>query len=96
MFYLYGHRGGFELLSQALPDDAMDRLLFNAPQVLAARGGLEAAGLLSTLGFVLIDATNNFNDEFTVLQAQTSLPQYEYLREAIKRPDTPIPSPVMR
>src|SRR5947209_4585496 len=83
MLFLYGN-GECELLSQAMADDSVDFLLFNVSQVLASRGETEAAGLLASLNFVPVDATNSFGSGFTVLYAEASLSQYEYLREAIR------------
>jgi len=76
-----GGAGDFELLAPALSDEELDTLLFNASQLLVARGCSEAAGLLASMDFQLFTATNYFGDDFTVLYAKVSFMQYEYLRE---------------
>jgi hypothetical protein len=61
--------------------------MYNVTQLLIARGFLEAAGILASVNFELFEATNDFNDEFVVLYARASLPQYEFFRENIKEKD---------
>lgn len=78
--YSAGGAADFTLLS-VMPDDDLERLLFNASQLLAMRGQNEAAGLLATIDFEIREGTNNFGDKFEVLHAQVPITQYEFLRE---------------
>jgi hypothetical protein len=88
MIRLYGKGGGYQRLQPALTDEELDSLLFNASQILVSRAETQAAGLLAAFSFMLHDATNDFDDEFTVLETRVALRQYEYLREAVKSADT--------
>jgi len=87
MIWLYGKSGEYQRL-QALTDEELNSLLFNASQILISRAETQAAGLLAAFSFMLHDATNDFNDEFTVLETRVALRQYAYLREASKSADT--------
>src|SRR4030095_2286038 len=71
-----------------LNDEEMNSLLFNASQILISRAETQAAGLLAAFSFMLYDATNSYCDEFSVLETQVALRQYEYIREAIQSADT--------
>lgn len=87
MIRLYGKGGGYQRLHPALTDEDLNCLLFNASQILISRGETQASGLLAAFSFMLHEATNDFGDEFTVLETWVSLRQYEYLREASKSPE---------
>ena len=82
LLYSAGGAQDFDLL-QSASDEYTDQLLYNASQVIAARGETEASALLATLNFSLSAGANDFGDEFEVLHAQAPFSQYEYLREAV-------------
>jgi hypothetical protein len=88
MIWLYGDRGKYQQLQPVLTDEELNSLLFNASQILISRAKTQAAGLLAAFSFMLHEATNDYNDEFTVLETQVALRQYEYLREASQSADT--------
>jgi hypothetical protein len=89
MLYLWTGGGSSQFtLFGAFDSDFVDGLLFNASQLLAARGDMQAAGLIATLNFTLSKAINDFNDEFNVLHASAPIAQYEYLRNAISNPES--------
>jgi hypothetical protein len=89
VLYLWRGSGSAEFsLLHELSSEYVDGLMFNASQLLAARGNVQAAGLVATLNFSLSEGTNNFNDEFHVLHASVPLVQYEYIRNAVSNPDS--------
>jgi len=88
MIWLYGERGGYyKRLQPVLNDEELNRLLFNASQILISRAETQAAELLAAFSFMLYEATNYYADEFTVLETQVALRQYEYLRKASQSVD---------
>jgi hypothetical protein len=54
--------------------------LLNARRLLLARGQTDAVSLLDSVPFDIFPATNHFNDEFHVLQAERPLLDYEDAR----------------
>ena len=82
MIWLYRDGRKYQRPQPALVDEELNSLLFNASQILISRAKTQAAGLLAAFSFMLHEATNDYNDEFTVLETQVALRQYEYLREA--------------
>jgi len=82
MIWLYGDGRKYQRLQPALVDEELNSLLFNASQILISRAKTQAAGLLAAFSFMLHEAMNDYNDEFTVLETQVALRQYEDLREA--------------
>src|SRR5262249_37919660 len=54
-------------------------------RLLAARSQARAAEILRSVPFRVVDATNHFNDEFSMLHAVVPLEEYERLRRS---PDT--------
>jgi hypothetical protein len=79
--YQAGGSGDFTLLQDG-PSHEQCRLIFrNAARLLAARSQTEAAELLRTIPFQIVEATNHFNDEFSVLHAVVPLAEYERLRQ---------------
>ncbi|MEO8611639.1 MAG: hypothetical protein ABI690_27315 [Chloroflexota bacterium] len=86
MITLYSSGGSGKIISsgiEQLSNDDLDILIFNTNQLLLARGKIEAVGLLTTLDFKIYDGTNDFGDDFCVLDARVPLSQYEYLRSLI-------------
>lgn len=79
MAILYG-RGGFELFEPLLNNEELKILLFNAANLLKARGHLHAANLLKKYPFKVYHGSNDFNDEFYVLLSKLPLEQYEELK----------------
>jgi len=78
--YQAGGAGDFTILQDALTHEQCRLLFENAGRVLTARTEPRATELLRTVPFRLADATNHFNDEFSMLHAVVSLEQYEQLR----------------
>lgn len=88
MIALYGDTD-FEVLREAVDDESLHVLLFNASRLLVSRGITRAAELLREHPFVLYDATNHFGDDFCVLLAQVELERYERLRVAEEEKNRP-------
>jgi hypothetical protein len=83
MIYLY-HGGGAsitELGGPALQETDWQRVKTASLRLLRARGYKDAASALETYPFELIDATNFFQDEFTVLKLTATLEQYVELAD---------------
>jgi hypothetical protein len=72
--------GDFDIVGPALESNEAKRFLFNARRLLLARGQTDAVSLLDSAPFALFPATNHFNDEFHVLQAELPLQDYEDVR----------------
>lgn len=72
--------GDFTVLQDALPHDQCQLLFENTARVLAVRSQTRAAELLRSAPFRVVDATNHFSDEFSVLHAVVPLEEYEQLR----------------
>ncbi|MEO8380832.1 MAG: abortive infection family protein [Acidobacteriota bacterium] len=83
MITLYGGRGsgGFSIEGDAMPDAAARILKNNVAKVLRSRGNTIASAMLLKFPFRLFDATNDSNDEFSVLVARVPLARYEELRK---------------
>jgi hypothetical protein len=84
--YEAGGAGDFTILQDALTHDQCRLLFENAGRLLAARAERRAAELLRTVPFRIADATNHFNDEFSMLHAVVPLKQYEELRRGQHHP----------
>lgn len=72
--------GDFTILQDSLTHDQCRLLFDNAARLLTARTQARAAELLRTVPFRVADATNHFNDEFSMLHAVVPLDEYERLR----------------
>lgn len=70
----------FEIIGSAWEPDVAKRVLFNARRLLVARGQTDAVSLLDSASFAVFPATNHFNDDFHVIQAEVPLPDYEDVR----------------
>lgn len=83
MITLYGRggSGGFEIVSSELEKEERENILYNASRLLSSRGFPSAAGLLRRFPFDILNASNDFNDEFCVLFAILSLNEYEEIRK---------------
>lgn len=68
--------GDFELSGPALSPDGWQRLMRNACRLLELRGQPRAAEFLRSFPFEVMDATNHFGDDFSVLHATVPLEQY--------------------
>jgi hypothetical protein len=86
--YQGGGAGDFTMMGDGLAPEAMRHLFENAAQLLATRGQSQAADMLRTTPFTVTSATNNFNDEFSVLYAVVPLEHYEQLRKAGENEET--------
>lgn len=82
MITLYSGIGsaGFELVGVVSDAGSFQNLRRHATALLNARGATRAAELLWLFPFELWTASNNFNDEFSVLFAKLSLNAYEKAR----------------
>jgi hypothetical protein len=78
--YQAGGAGDFAILQDALTHDQCRLLFENAGRLLNARAHSRAAELLRAVPFRVADATNHFNDEFSLLHAVVPLAEYEQLR----------------
>ena len=85
MIQLYeaGGAGDFTILQVALTHDQCRLLFENAGRLLTARVEPRATELLRTVPFRVADATNHFNDEFSMLHAVVPLEQYEQLKQGL-------------
>ena len=72
--------GGFTVQDEALGVDQTQILFDNAARLLIARGHPGAAQLLRSVPFKIVSATNDFNDDFSILYATVALQTYERLR----------------
>jgi hypothetical protein len=80
--YQAGGSGDFALLQQE-PSQERCRIIFqNAARLLSARSHARAAEYIRNIPFHIFEATNHFNDEFSVLHAVVPLTEYEGLRQA--------------
>jgi hypothetical protein len=78
MLVLYRASGsaGFELAGRALSPDGWQRLMRNVCRLLEMRDQHRAAELLRSFPFEVMDATNDFRDDFSVLHATVPLEEY--------------------
>jgi hypothetical protein len=76
---LFG-RGGYELLGPAITGEALEKLLYNAAKILRSRGYSSAASLLENYPFEILEATNDFGDDFCALNIDVEVEDYEELR----------------
>lgn len=76
VFYRGSGSGDFELSGPALSPEGCQRLIRNACRLLELRGKPRAAELLRSFPFEVMDATNHFGDDFSVLHATVPLEQY--------------------
>jgi len=84
MLNLYSHpsgSGSFEMQGE-LPSEVTRQAVSTALRVLHVREETESAELLKSIPFVVMEATNDFNDEFRILHATLPLERYEKLRSA--------------
>ena len=77
-----GGASGFEMGDATMDSQDARRLLGNVARVLRARGETKAAEELTKLPFAIVDGTNDFGDQFSVLFAAVPLEAYERLRSA--------------
>jgi hypothetical protein len=78
------HGGGAvltEVHGPSLPTDEWNKLRQAVARLLVARGDVQSAELLEKYPFELVDGTNYFQDEFSVLYARVPLEQYVELGE---------------
>ncbi len=80
VLYNSGGAGDFKLLT-SLPDEQWERFRQNTRRLLEARQEVRAAELLNSIEFQLFDATNHFNDEFSVLCISIPLERYIYFEQ---------------
>lgn len=77
--------GDFEILGDPIDPGESRRFLSNARRLLHARGQSDAIDVLDLAQFAIFPATNHFNDDFHVLHADVSLPDYEAVRAKQER-----------
>lgn len=80
--YQTGGAGDFTILQDGLSHDQCRVLFENAARLLTARSQGRAAEILRSVPFRVVDATNHFNDEFSMLHAVVPLDEYERLRRS--------------
>jgi hypothetical protein len=74
--------GDFTILRGGLSHEQSRILFENAARLLAARSQVRASEILRSVPFRVVEATNHFNDEFSVLHAVVPLNEYERLRRS--------------
>jgi hypothetical protein len=72
--------GDFTILQDGLTHEQCRVLFENAARLLKTRSLARAAEILRSVPFRVVDATNHFNDEFSMLHAVVPLDEYEQLR----------------
>lgn len=77
---------GYEPGGPALPDEEWQKYRQAALKLLTRRGKAKAAGYLESGGFVLLNGTNHFCDEFCVLHRTTALDDYDRWDEISRTP----------
>ena len=84
MIQLYetGGASDFTILQDGLSHDKCRVLFENAARLLTTRSQSRAAEILRSVPFRVVDATNHFNDEFSILHAEVPLTEYERLRRS--------------
>ena len=78
--YQAGGAGDFTIVEDGLTHDQCRVLFENAVRLLSVRSQLRAAEVLRSVAFRVVEATNHFNDEFSMLHAVVPLDKYERLR----------------
>jgi hypothetical protein len=79
--YAGSSSGGFSIETPSDADGDLRPFLLRVAKILRVRGNAQAAELLLKYPFRLFGATNDFNDEFSVLVATVPLGRYEELRK---------------
>ena len=80
--YKAGGATDFTMLQAGLHPDRCQVLLANTTRLLTARNQSTAAEILRSTPFRIVEATNHFNDDFSILHAVVSLSDYERLRNS--------------
>jgi hypothetical protein len=78
--------GDFTILQDQLTHDQCRVLIENAARLLGIRSQTRAAEILRSVPFRVVDATNHFNDEFSMLHTVVPLDEYERLRHGQQDP----------
>ena len=78
VLYQAGGAGDF-YLGNKMPIEQVRALKYNVARLLTARDKARAAQLLGSYPFEVIDSSNFFNDDFSVLYANSPIDQYEQL-----------------
>ena len=79
--------GDFTVLQETYSGEANRTLLENSARLLQARKEMRAAQILMTTPFKVLDATNHFGDEFSILYAVVPIDSYERLRQGLQDND---------
>ena len=87
VLFQLGGADDFTILQDALSPEKSRTLLDNSARLLRARGEPRAAEILKTIPFRVVDATNYFNDEFSMLHTIVPLETYERLRYGLQNED---------
>jgi hypothetical protein len=74
--------GDFTILQGGLTHEQCRVLFENAARLLTTRSHLRAADILQSVPFQVVEATNHFSDEFSILHAVVPLEEYERLRRS--------------
>ena len=82
--YQAGGAGDFTILQESLTREQCRVLFESAARLLIARSQARAAEILQSVPFRVMDGTNHFNDEFSMLHAVVPLEDYERLRRAFR------------
>ena len=86
LLYQAGGASDFTILQDGLTHDQCGVLFENAARLLSARSQARAAEMLRSVPFRVVEATNHFNDEFSMLHAVVPLEEYERLRRSQQDP----------
>lgn len=79
VLYQASGAGDFYLSGSKMPAERIRTLKHNVSRLLTARNKTRATQLLESFPFEIIDSSNFFNDDFSVLYANVPLDQYEQL-----------------
>lgn len=79
ILYQASGAGDFYLCGNKMPAERMRTLKHNVSRLLTARNKARAAQLLDSFPFEIIESSNFFGDDFSVLYANIPLGQYEQL-----------------
>src|SRR3972149_6462174 len=85
--YQAGGAGDLTIQQDGVTHDQCRVLFENAARLLTARSQAQAAEILRSVPFRVVEAANHFNDEFSVLHAVVPLEEYERLRRGKQNPE---------
>jgi hypothetical protein len=82
LLYQAGNSSDFTIIREGLTREQCHLITENAARLLIARSQKRASDILRKLSFRVMDATNSFGNEFSILHAVVPLEEYESLRNS--------------